>query len=269
MSTQASLGSAGGWGQQWTCPAQGSSCWGGFFTYHDPKWVLSPRKEQCRGCQAGQEQVPSQLVSGERWQGDSGSMCLGGVGCPGAGRCQGCKPGPRSWLSHSFGRVWVLGTEPPQAMPPGNHLGPSMSCSSPGEPNSPKSLHKHPAVPTPCYRQVPALAPPSSVRLCTVKGDGDPAVPIPQPHHHPALQGHAHCWNTPRAPLLAPHLIPTDPAPALSQPWHPSLPGDIFRTLKEAVMQGRRCSPVTMVVTAPSPGSAVLPAGRAAAGSGR
>lgn len=75
----------------------------GFFTYHDPKWLLSPRKEQCRGCQAGQEQVPFQLVSGERWQGDSGNMCLGGVGCPGAGRCQGCKPGPRSWLSH---RLW-------------------------------------------------------------------------------------------------------------------------------------------------------------------
>lgn len=52
-------------------------------------------------------EVPVQLVPGERCQGDSGNMCIEGSGAlvyvrAGAGRCQGCEPDPRSWLSHRF-----------------------------------------------------------------------------------------------------------------------------------------------------------------------
>lgn len=83
-------------------------------------------------------EVPLQLVPGDGWQGGSGNMFLSGVGCRGAGRCQGCKPDPRNWPRLWLGQGRVLGTEPPWAVSPRNHLGPFMSCSSAGGAKQPQ-----------------------------------------------------------------------------------------------------------------------------------
>lgn len=83
-------------------------------THHNPKGLLSPRKKQCRGCQVGWEQ-DRPLRSQYSWcQGRGvrvtvGTCALEGSGAlvyvrAGAGRCQGCEPDPRSWLSH---RLWL------------------------------------------------------------------------------------------------------------------------------------------------------------------
>lgn len=120
---------------------------------------------------------------------ESGALVLGDARAtsltPGAGSAMG--------FGWGWGKGCVLGAEHPWAVSPGSHLGPSMSCSSAGGAKQP-----HIPAQTSCCANSLLQAGPGSVRLCTVKGGGDPAVPVPQPHHHPALQGHGHCWSTPR-----------------------------------------------------------------------
>lgn len=133
--------------------------------------------------------VPLQRVNRERWQGDSGGTCLGGVMCLGALKGWGWEmPGlqarsPRAGSASGFGwgrdSAWRLSI--PGQCPRGTAQAPPCPAPALEEPNSPKSFHKHPAMPAPHHRQVPALAPPSSGGLRTVKGGGDAAVPISQP----------------------------------------------------------------------------------------
>lgn len=202
--------------------------------------------------------------------------CISGVLCLGA---------REGWsrLSRRLALGRGPGAEHPWAAPLGNHPGPSKSCSSAGGgQTAPKSLRKHPAVPAPHRRQVLAPAPPSSGRLCTVKGRGDPALPSQPPAPSCSVgicPAPAHATGT-RLPGTFADLVASALAtqPQRGQEAACSLLGERAPPASLGTFSGHRkmqrhkgaavlASP--SAVPAPSPGSAVPAAGRAAAGSGR
>lgn len=216
-------------------------------------------------------------------------MCLDGVMCLGAHEGWSREmPGlqarpPPAGSAAGFGG----GLSIPGQRPRGTAQAPP--CPALVEPNSPKSLHKHPAVPAPRRGQVLAPAPPSSGGPCTVKGGGDPAVPISQPSPSSCPVGicpaPAHATGTRFSGTFADPVtsaLPTQPqpragrgvgrrcpAPLLGEWAPPASLGTFSGHRKMRRHKGAAVLPSPGAVMAPSPGSAAPAAGRAAAGSGR
>lgn len=169
--------------------------------------------------------------------GDGGDTCLSGVVCLGVHegwsrempglQAQPPQAGSASGFGWGRGSGRVLrwgGLSIPRQRPWGTTQAPPCPAPVLGEPNSPKSLCKHPAVPAPRHRQVPALAPPSSWRTLHREGwwgSGRPHLSAPPtilPHEDLPSAGTRHGDTAPRDLCKPGHLGPTDPAAAPSRP---------------------------------------------------